>query len=95
MPLRRRWTVNFLCIVVVVVLLAVVGGVTAQDYNNGGGGGDDDDEEEKPSFKAQEACNGAFLTYTFTEREKEYPRTKNATAQAYAFKATGAQHHDR
>uniref|UniRef100_A0A0D9WTE0 COBRA C-terminal domain-containing protein n=1 Tax=Leersia perrieri TaxID=77586 RepID=A0A0D9WTE0_9ORYZ len=81
MPLRRRWMVNFLCLV---VLLAVVAGVTAQDYNNGG----EDEEEEKPSFKAQEACNGAFLTYTFTERAKEYPRTKNATAQAYAFKAT-------
>ncbi|XP_040381171.1 COBRA-like protein 10 [Oryza brachyantha] len=85
MPLRRRWTA--LCLVVVVVVLAVVAGVVrAQDYSNGGGG-EEEDEEDKPQFKAQEACNGAFLTYTFTERAKEYPRTKNATAQAYAFKA--------
>ena len=64
----------------------------AQDYTNGGGGGgvDDDDEKDKPQFKAQEACNGAFLSYTFMERTKEYPHLKNATAQAYAFKAQAA-----
>ncbi|KAL5225107.1 hypothetical protein ABZP36_011746 [Zizania latifolia] len=81
MPLRRRGT---LVLLELVVVLAVVAGARAQDYNNGGGG---EDEEDKPQFKAQEACNGAFLTYTFTERAKEYPRVKNATAQAYAFKA--------
>uniref|UniRef100_A0A0E0ADG7 COBRA C-terminal domain-containing protein n=1 Tax=Oryza glumipatula TaxID=40148 RepID=A0A0E0ADG7_9ORYZ len=87
MPLRRRW--EALLLGVAVVLAVAAAGARAQDYNNGGGGdGEDEEEEEKPSFKAQEACNGAFLTYTFTEREKEYPRTKNATAQAFAFKAT-------
>ncbi|XP_051215613.1 COBRA-like protein 10 [Lolium perenne] len=81
MPLRRRWRVHLFAAAVV---LAVVTAARAQDYNNGG---DDDDEKDKPQFKAQEACNGAFLSYTFMERTKEYPHLKNATAQAYAFKA--------
>ncbi|EEF39559.1 Protein COBRA precursor, putative [Ricinus communis] len=37
---------------------------------------------------ALDACNGVFLSYTFTSREKEYPHVKNASAQAWAFKAT-------
>jgi hypothetical protein len=84
MPLRRRWRVHLFAAAVV---LAFITAARAQDYNNGGGGGDDDDEKDKPQFKAQEACNGAFLSYTFVERTKEYPHLKNATAQAYAFKA--------
>ncbi|PKA52614.1 COBRA-like protein 10 [Apostasia shenzhenica] len=35
----------------------------------------------------EENCNGVFLTYTFISRSKEFPRVKNASAQAYAFKA--------
>jgi len=90
MPPPRRWRASLLA---AAVLLAVVTAARAQDYNNGGGGGDgDDEEEEKPKaeVKAQEACNGAFLSYTFMERTKEYPHLKNATAQAYAFKAQAA-----
>ncbi|WVZ66147.1 hypothetical protein U9M48_015415 [Paspalum notatum var. saurae] len=81
-PLRRRWA-----LAVAVTLLAVVATAVAQDYNDGGGD-DEDDEKKKPQFKAQESCNGAFLSYTFMERTKEYPHLKNATAQPYAFKAT-------
>ncbi|KAL6840599.1 hypothetical protein ACP4OV_029463 [Aristida adscensionis] len=55
-----------------------------------GGGDGEEEEEEKPLFKAQESCNGAFLSYTFLERKKEFPRLKNATAQPYAFKAEAA-----
>lgn len=34
-----------------------------------------------------ENCNGIFLSYIFLSREKEFPRVKNASAQAWAFKA--------
>ncbi|XP_050215496.1 COBRA-like protein 10 [Mercurialis annua] len=37
---------------------------------------------------AMEACDGVFLSYVFTSREKAYPHVKNATAQAWAFKST-------
>ncbi|KAL6657934.1 hypothetical protein ACP70R_005714 [Stipagrostis hirtigluma subsp. patula] len=90
-PPRRLWAL------LVVVLFAAVTASVAQDYGGGGGGfgggggdGDGDDEEtkeDKTTSKAQESCNGAFLSYTFLERKKEFPRVKNATAQAYAFKA--------
>ncbi|OEL28796.1 COBRA-like protein 10 [Dichanthelium oligosanthes] len=80
-PLRRRWAL------MVVVLFAVVAAAVAQDYNDGGGD-DEEDEKKKPQYKAQESCNGVFLSYTFMERTKEYPHLKNATAQPYAFKAT-------
>lgn len=32
-------------------------------------------------------CNGIFLTYSLTSREKEYPHVKNMSKQAWAFKA--------
>lgn len=35
----------------------------------------------------QESCNGIFVSYAFISREKEYPHVKNASAQAWAFKA--------
>ncbi|RWR93429.1 COBRA-like protein 10 [Cinnamomum micranthum f. kanehirae] len=58
-----------------------------QDYEDREGG--DGEEEEKPAPPpALDNCNGVFLMYAFTSREKEYPHVKNASAQAYAFKAT-------
>ncbi|MBA0874453.1 hypothetical protein Goshw_016958 [Gossypium schwendimanii] len=51
---------------------------------------DDYDEEEEPKEKnppGQDKCNGIFLTYTFTERNKELPHVKNVTAQAWSFKS--------
>ncbi|KAL6975308.1 COBRA-like protein 10 [Sarracenia purpurea var. burkii] len=33
----------------------------------------------------QSVCNGIFVVYTFTSREKEYPLVKNASAQSWAF----------
>ncbi|XP_022996990.1 COBRA-like protein 10 [Cucurbita maxima] len=74
---------------------------SAQDYiigdpgaagGAGGGavGGDDgDDTKVKPAAGPPEHnnCNGIFLTYNFISREKELPRLKNATAQAWAFKS--------
>lgn len=35
-----------------------------------------------------DTCDGVYLSYTFNGRTKEYPHVKNASAQAYAFKAT-------
>jgi len=75
-PLRRRWAL--------LVLVTLLAAAAAQDYSDG----DEEDEKKKPQYKAQESCNGAFLSYTFMERTKEYPHLKNATAQPYAFKAT-------
>nr|CAD1819169.1 unnamed protein product [Ananas comosus var. bracteatus] len=57
-------------------------GVRAQDYDIGTGV-----KEEKPKASPQDSCIGVFLTYTFIEREKEYPHVKNASAQAYAFRS--------
>ncbi|KAL6205548.1 hypothetical protein ACLB2K_022806 [Fragaria x ananassa] len=50
------------------------------------GGGDDGGDGDKPAPPPeQEDCDGIFLTYTFISREKEYPRKKNVSAQAWAF----------
>lgn len=51
--------------------------------------GQDYDEDPKTVAPPpeQEDCNGIFLTYTFISREKEYPRVKNVTAQAWSFKS--------
>ncbi|KAK6230352.1 hypothetical protein QUC31_001870 [Theobroma cacao] len=35
----------------------------------------------------QDNCNGVFLSYAFTSRNKEYPHVKNITAQSWAFKS--------
>ncbi|KAK1283086.1 COBRA-like protein 10 [Acorus calamus] len=50
---------------------------TAQDYG---------DEPAAPP-PAEDDCTGIFISYTFTSRQKEFPHVKNASAQAYAFKA--------
>ncbi|MQL73730.1 hypothetical protein Taro_006068 [Colocasia esculenta] len=52
----------------------------AQDYDGG-----EDDEAPPP---AADNCNGAFITYNFVDRVKEYPHVKNASAQAWAFEST-------
>ncbi|KAL5548268.1 hypothetical protein UlMin_003499, partial [Ulmus minor] len=54
-----------------------------QDYDDGGG------DEVKPAAPppAQEDCNGIFLSYTFISREKELPKVKNVSAQAWVFKS--------
>ncbi|KAK0600772.1 hypothetical protein LWI29_018275 [Acer saccharum] len=55
--------------------------------------GQDEEEnaEDVPETPpGQDNCNGIFLTYNFNGREKEYPRLKNATAQAWAFKAVAS-----
>ncbi|XP_010267880.1 PREDICTED: COBRA-like protein 10 [Nelumbo nucifera] len=54
-----------------------------------GGAQDYDEPEPEPAAPPpeQEHCNGIFLSYVFISREKEYPRVKNATAQAWAFKS--------
>jgi hypothetical protein len=58
--------------------LILITNVRCQDYDN---------SDDAPKNPAQDNCVGVFLTYTFTERTKEYPHVKNATAQAYAFEA--------
>jgi hypothetical protein len=47
------------------------------------------DDYENPAAPPPglDECNGLFLTYSFISREKEYPRVKNASAQAWAFKS--------
>ncbi|KAL9659425.1 hypothetical protein QQ045_024231 [Rhodiola kirilowii] len=54
----------------------------AQDYDYG---------DPKPVAAApppeQDDCNGIFLSYNFISREKELPRLKNSSAQAWAFKS--------
>lgn len=35
----------------------------------------------------EENCDGIFVSYTFISRQKEFPHVKNASAQAWAFKA--------
>nr|APR63886.1 COBRA-like protein 10 precursor 2 [Populus tomentosa] len=47
------------------------------------------DDYESPAAPPPglDECNGIFLTYSFTSREKEYPKVKNASAQAWAFKS--------
>ncbi|KAJ4836638.1 hypothetical protein Tsubulata_005486 [Turnera subulata] len=50
---------------------------------------DDDYDDAEPAAPPPglDHCNGVFLAYTFTSREKEYPKVKNATAQAWSFKS--------
>ncbi|GAV60659.1 COBRA domain-containing protein [Cephalotus follicularis] len=49
--------------------------------------GQDDDPTLAALPPGQDTCNGVFLTYSFTSREKEYPHVKNVSAQAWAFKS--------
>lgn len=56
------------------------------DYEDGRGDGEEEKKLAPPP--ALDNCNGVFLMYAFTSREKEYPHVRNASAQAYAFKAT-------
>lgn len=53
----------------------------AQDY------GDDAPKKDTPP-PGLVHCNGVYMSYSSGGREKLYPRTKNATAQAWSFKAT-------
>ncbi|KFK29216.1 hypothetical protein AALP_AA7G104300 [Arabis alpina] len=53
----------------------------AQDY------GDDAPNKDTPP-PGLVHCNGVYMSYSSGGREKLYPRTKNATAQAWSFKAT-------
>ncbi|KAG9146727.1 hypothetical protein Leryth_005063 [Lithospermum erythrorhizon] len=48
------------------------------------------EEEPKPVSKEQENCNGIFLTYDFSSKEKLYPHLKNATAQPWSFMSTAS-----
>lgn len=49
--------------------------------------GQDDVATPPPPVAELDNCNGIFLTYSLTGREKEYPHVKNASKQAWAFKA--------
>ncbi|CAN1242802.1 COBRA-like protein 10 [Linum perenne] len=54
---------------------------------DGAGGGDDQKIAPPPGLAT---CNGIFLSYAFTSREREFPHVKNVTAQAWAFKSTAS-----
>ncbi|CAK8535250.1 unnamed protein product [Lathyrus sativus] len=49
--------------------------------------GQDDGASPPPPVPELDNCDGIFLTYTLTDREKEYPHVKNVSKQAWAFKA--------
>ncbi|KAJ9672049.1 hypothetical protein PVL29_025619 [Vitis rotundifolia] len=51
-------------------------------------GQDYDIDAPPPPPLEEEECNGIFLSYTFISRQKAFPRLKNASAQAWAFKST-------
>ncbi|KAL6999366.1 hypothetical protein U1Q18_000528 [Sarracenia purpurea var. burkii] len=55
----------------------------AQDYNFGG---DDPSAAAAPPPELSN-CDGIYVVYTFSSREKEYPFVKNASAQAWAFRS--------
>ncbi|GAA0171286.1 hypothetical protein LIER_25356 [Lithospermum erythrorhizon] len=50
----------------------------------------DVEEEPKKVSKEQEMCNGIFLTYDFSSKEKLYPHLKNASAQPWSFMSTAS-----
>ena len=52
-----------------------------------GGGGDAKPAAPPRSPAELDNCDGVFLTYTLLGREKEFPRVKNVSKQAWAFKA--------
>ncbi|KAG6393792.1 hypothetical protein SASPL_144364 [Salvia splendens] len=70
------------------LFLVLWGVAVAQDYDVPGTPGIH--EGPPPPPPEIKKCNGIFLSYMFEGREKEYPHVKNATAQAWAFKATAA-----
>lgn len=51
-------------------------------------GQDYDTDAPPPPPPEQEECNGIFVSYTFISREKAFPRLRNVSAQAWAFKST-------
>ncbi|KAG0481819.1 hypothetical protein HPP92_009903 [Vanilla planifolia] len=63
-----------------ILLFSSPASIRGQDY-------DDTPDSPPPMPPEEEDCNGVFITYTFISRIKEFPHVKNASAQAYAFKA--------
>lgn len=64
--------------VVMGAAVAAAAAVYAQDYDRGG------------VPPAVDNCIGIFLSYTFQSREKAFPKVKNTTAQAWAFKSVAS-----
>ncbi|KAL5736026.1 hypothetical protein ACOSP7_030496 [Xanthoceras sorbifolium] len=77
-------------ILLVFVTLFLVSSRIQVCYCQDGDDGGEDGEDAPETPPGQDDCNGIFLTYNFNGREKEYPRLKNATAQAWAFKAVAS-----
>lgn len=73
-------------VVVVVLMICYSDYITittmAQDYSDY-----NNSPAPPPPPREEESCDGIFVSYVFLSREKEYPRVKNASAQAWAFKA--------
>lgn len=98
MKLQMLCPKDFISVTVLISLLVFspIELCSGQDYIIGDGaatlgGGGDDGDDAKPKKAApppeQDSCNGIFLSYTFISREKELPKVKNVTAQAWAFKS--------
>ena len=66
------------CIAVLVLFCFNLQTCEAQDYE-----GDTTTPAAPPP--EQDNCDGIFVSYTFLEREKEFPHVKNASAQSWAF----------
>ncbi|KAK4745811.1 hypothetical protein SAY87_012123 [Trapa incisa] len=80
-----KWVFPARVVFTLVLLLLLCSAAFGQDYDDPFP--PEPKEEKKKTLKAQDECNGIFISYTFIEREKEYPHLKNATAQSWAFKS--------
>ncbi|XP_010519279.1 PREDICTED: COBRA-like protein 10 [Tarenaya hassleriana] len=79
-PWDRYFTYSFTLLIVLPILLRI-NVCNGQDY----GTPSEEGSSESPPEMAK--CNGIFMSYSFSGREKEYPHVKNATAQSWAFRA--------
>ncbi|CAL1354345.1 unnamed protein product [Linum trigynum] len=92
------WKSILITTILILLQLQASQGQDADAGAGGGGGGDGDgggadgggDAAQIAPPPGLARCNGVFLTYAFTSREKEFPHVKNVTAQAWAFKSTAA-----
>ncbi|KAL7186472.1 hypothetical protein ACSBR2_028258 [Camellia fascicularis] len=82
--MKIPWKLITISCIVLVFSCYSIGKCNAQsdyDFGNGDGG------KVAAPPPEQDTCNGIYVAYTFTSREKAYPFVKNASAQAWAFKS--------
>lgn len=84
--MKIPWTIQMSSFHAMLVVFLVLSCFRVEICYGQAGGGDGDGEVAAPPPE-QEDCDGIFLSYQFTSREKELPRLKNVSAQAWAFKS--------